>query len=85
MTRRAISGVQLWPRLGVVEATNRTVTAVSRRFVLNGTRIEPQFNVYNLANSNDVVSLTTRYGPAWQNVTGVLPPRMVKLGLQVDF
>jgi hypothetical protein len=32
-----------------------------------------------------VVSQTTRYGPAWQNVTGVLPPRMVKLGLQIDF
>ena len=26
-----------------------------------------------------------RYGASWQNVTGVLPPRMVKLGIQVDF
>jgi hypothetical protein len=58
---------------------------VSRRFVLNGARIEPQFNVFNLMNANDVLSMTTRYGPAWQNVTGVLPPRMVKLGIQVDF
>jgi hypothetical protein len=31
------------------------------------------------------VSQATRYGTAWQNVTGVLPPRMVKLGVQVDF
>jgi hypothetical protein len=59
---------------------------VSRRFALNnGTRIEPQFNVFNLTNANDVVSMTTRYGAAWQNVTGVLPPRMVKVGVQVDF
>ena len=58
---------------------------VSRRFQLNQTRIEPQFNIYNLTNANDVVSQTTRYGPAWQNVTGVLPPRMVKLGVQIDF
>ena len=29
--------------------------------------------------------MTTRYGAAWQNVTGVLPPRMVKLGIQIDF
>ena len=58
---------------------------VSRRFELNHTRIEPQFNIFNLTNANDVVSLTTRYGPSWQNVTGVLPPRMVKLGVQVDF
>ena len=58
---------------------------VSRRFAFGGTRVEPQFNIYNLTNSDDVVSETTRYGPAWQNVTGVLPPRMVKLGVQIDF
>ncbi len=58
---------------------------VSRRFQLNGMRVEPQFNIFNLTNANDVVSQTTRYGTAWQNVTGVLPPRMVKLGVQVDF
>jgi hypothetical protein len=58
---------------------------VSRRFQVGLTRIEPQFNIFNLTNANDVVSQTTRYGPAWQNVTGVLPPRMVKLGLQIDF
>jgi outer membrane receptor protein involved in Fe transport len=58
---------------------------VSRRFQSRGMRVEPQFNIYNLTNANDVVSQTTRYGTAWQNVTGVLPPRMVKLGVQVDF
>jgi outer membrane receptor protein involved in Fe transport len=58
---------------------------VSRRFQLNRMRVEPQFNIYNMTNASDVVSQTTRYGTAWQNVTGVLPPRMVKLGVQVDF
>jgi carboxypeptidase family protein len=58
---------------------------VSRRFAFGGTRVEPQFNIFNLTNANDVVSQTTRYGAAWQNVTGVLPPRMVKLGVQIDF
>jgi outer membrane receptor protein involved in Fe transport len=58
---------------------------VSRRFSMNQLRIEPQFNIYNLTNANDVVSQTTRYGASWQNVTGLLPPRMVKLGVQIDF
>lgn len=35
--------------------------------------------------TNDVLSVTTRYGAAWQNVSAVLPPRMIKLGLQIDF
>ena len=58
---------------------------VSRRFTLAGARIEPQFNVYNLTNANDVLAMTTRFGPSWQNVSSVLPPRMIKLGIQVDF
>jgi hypothetical protein len=58
---------------------------VSRRFSINQVRVEPQFNIYNLTNANDVVSQTTRYGASWQNVTGLLPPRMVKLGVQIDF
>ena len=64
---------------------NQVDFRVSRRFALNDVRIEPQFNIFNLTNANDVVSQTTRYGAAWQNVTGVLPPRMVKLGVQIDF
>ena len=38
---------------------------VSRRFAFGGTRVEPQFNIFNLTNANDVVSQTTRYGAAW--------------------
>jgi hypothetical protein len=58
---------------------------LSRRFEVNHMRVEPQFNIFNLTNANDVVSQTTRYGASWLNVSGVLPPRMVKLGVQVDF
>jgi len=58
---------------------------VSRRFQADHLRIEPQFNLYNLTNSNDVVSENQRYGTSWRTITGVLPPRMVKFGVQVDF
>ena len=64
---------------------NQVDFRISRRFEVNHVRVEPQFNLFNLTNGNDVVSLTTRYGASWQNVTGVLPPRMVKLGIQIDF
>jgi hypothetical protein len=64
---------------------NQVDFRISRRFTVNNVRVEPQFNLFNLTNANDVVSQTTRYGASWQNVTGVLPPRMVKLGVQVDF
>jgi len=58
---------------------------VSKRFQVGGVRIEPQLNLYNALNANDVIAVTTRYGPAWENVANVLPARLIKLGVQVDF
>jgi hypothetical protein len=58
---------------------------ISRRFQWNGRRIEPQVDLFNAFNSNQVLVMTTRYGDAWQNVSGILAPRLIKLGVQVDF
>ena len=57
----------------------------SRRFQVGTARIEPQFNLYNLTNANDILRVVTRYGGAWQNARNVLPARLIKLGLQIDF
>ena len=56
---------------------------LQRRVARHGAEV--RIGAEQLTNANDVVSQTTRYGAAWQNVTGVLPPRMVKLGVQIDF
>jgi hypothetical protein len=48
-------------------------------------QVEPQLDVFNLTNSNQVLGMTTRYGAAWQNATSILAPRVFKLGAQVSF
>ena len=68
------------------EGRNRQVNfRFSRRFRAGGTQIEPQLDVFNAFNSNQVLVMTTRYGAAWQNATGVLAPRLFKFGVQVNF
>ncbi len=57
----------------------------SRIFRWNTVRLQPQFDVYNLFNNNQVNAITTRYGTAWRNATTVLGPRTAKVGLQVNF
>jgi hypothetical protein len=57
----------------------------ARRFNAAGMRLEPQVDIFNLTNSNQVLVMTTRYGAAWQNATTILAPRVVKLGVQVNF
>ena len=57
----------------------------TRVFRIGLFRIEPQVDVFNLLNSNQVLVMNTRYGTTWQNVTGFLAPRVFKFGAQVNF
>jgi hypothetical protein len=51
---------------------------VSRRIQLDHVRVEPQFNLYNLTNSNDVLSLTTQFGPIWLRPASIMAGRLFK-------
>ena len=42
-------------------------------------------DVYNLFNANTVLLVNTNYGPQWLLPTEVLPGRLFKIGVQLDF
>jgi hypothetical protein len=50
-------------------------------------RVKTQVNLdlFNLLNANPVLTLNQTFGPAWQQPNYVLPGRLMKLGVQVDF
>jgi hypothetical protein len=64
---------------------NQVNISLTRTFRLGKARVHPTLDFHNAFNANPVLALTTRYGPAWQNVTNVFPPRMVKFGVRADF
>ena len=56
------------------------------RVVRVGTlRMQPSLDLHNALNANSILRVNVRYGPAWRTVQGVLPPRMIKLAVRVDF
>jgi hypothetical protein len=58
----------------------------SRTFRFNErTRLQTNLDLYNLTNSNSVLNMTTRYGPAWLNAIQVMGGRLAKLSVQLDF
>ena len=59
--------------------------SVTRTFRAGRMRVQPNLDLHNALNANPVLLTNARYGPVWQNVQGVLTPRMVKLGVRVDF
>jgi outer membrane receptor protein involved in Fe transport len=58
---------------------------VARSFKVARARLQPQLDVYNLANANPVLVLNNTFGPAWQQPLSILPGRIAKLGVQIDF
>lgn len=48
-------------------------------------RIQTNVDLYNLLNASPVLVLNTVYGPKWQQPTYVLPGRVLKFGVQVNF
>jgi hypothetical protein len=43
------------------------------------------FDAYNVLNGNAILALNTRFGSAWLNPTQILPARLFKFGMQIDF
>ena len=46
------------------------------------------FDVYNLLNTNTITAFNPNYGTngaAWLTPVGVLPARLLKIGVQIDY
>ncbi len=58
---------------------------IGKNFKLRNTRIRALLDVANLFNSNAVLTLNTTYGTNWQRPAYVLPGRLIKPTVQIDF
>ena len=54
-------------------------------FKVGRMRVNGMFDLYNLFNVNTVLTLNTRYGPNWLAPSYILPGRLAKVGVQLDF
>jgi outer membrane receptor protein involved in Fe transport len=59
---------------------------ISRPFrFANGRRIEPTFDIFNLGNASTVTSLNAGVGSTYLAPTGIVSPRIMKVGFVVSF
>jgi hypothetical protein len=56
-----------------------------KTFAVRGVSIAPVIEVFNLTNANTTQSRLTQLGPAYQRVTSIQFPRMLRLGASVKF
>jgi hypothetical protein len=51
-------------------------------------RLDANFDVYNVLNSNSIITVVSTYGPRWQQPSGVsaiLEGRLIQLGGRLNF
>lgn len=58
---------------------------LTRRFRIGGVRLDAQLDLYNLFNANPVTALNAVYGSAWLRPITILPGRLFKTGVQLEF
>jgi hypothetical protein len=56
-----------------------------RAFTTGPLRTKFMVDLYNALNANTILQQNNTYGPAWLRPTYILPARLVKFGVQVDF
>jgi hypothetical protein len=47
--------------------------------------LRPQVDFYNAFNANTVINAITAYGPSLMQPREILPARLMKLNLRIDF
>jgi hypothetical protein len=58
---------------------------MTKIFRVGRTRIQGNFDLYNMLNARPFLRQQNRYGPAWQNPTQTLIGRLGKISAQIDF
>jgi hypothetical protein len=58
---------------------------LTKNFRFGRTRLQGQFDVYNLFNGSTVLSVNNTFGPLFLRPTGVMGARLFKFGAQIDF
>ena len=83
----ATATVRLYRTLSVFEddRLNQFDFRISKSLRLAGAQVRTMLDIYNLFNANTVLAATAIYGPNWLRPSGVLGPRLFKVGVQVDF
>jgi len=58
---------------------------ISRSFRFGNRRIEPTFDIFNLGNASTVTSLNAGVGTTYRVPSGIVSPRIMKVGLVLNF
>lgn len=57
----------------------------SKQFMVQGTRLSFDADLYNALNANDATTMSVASGPTYGRITAIVPPRVARVGLSIHF
>jgi hypothetical protein len=67
------------------DRSNQLDLTLSKVINVDRLRVRPEVAIFNALNANPVLNQTNTYGPSLGNVLTILSPRMVRVGLNLEF
>jgi hypothetical protein len=85
LTQASVTARLNQPNTLFLDTVNQLDVSFSKSVRTNGVDIRPEIQIFNALNANPVTAQTNAFGPALHRVTGILPARLIRLGLTVKF
>jgi hypothetical protein len=85
LTNTTISTRLVEPGTMFGDRSNKFDVRVARPFKMGNVQFDPYVDLYNLFNSNAVLSENFTYGPEWRRPSDILTGRVIQLGVQANF
>ena len=67
------------------DRVNQLDVTLSKSFRGHGLELRPELAIFNALNANPVITQTNAFGPSLGNAITVLNPRMLRVGLNIEF
>jgi hypothetical protein len=85
LTQTSVTVQLIEPGSKYLERWNQVDLRLSRKFQLRTVQLQAQFDVFNLLNSNSILSVNQTFGPSLNVPTRIMQARLFAIGAQVRF
>jgi hypothetical protein len=85
LTQASVTVPLLQPGTRYLDRWNQIDLRLAKKFDVRGVKLQAQFDIFNILNANNVLSVVETFGPSLNNPTSILQGRLFAVGAQMTF
>jgi len=85
LTQASVTVPLLQPGSRYLDRWNQIDLRLAKKFDVRGLKLQAQFDIFNILNANNILSVVETFGPSLNNPTSILQGRLFAVGAQMTF